>query len=429
MRHEGRVLLLALLAPLPSVLVALILLLTTGQSAKVQSTLGVGLVGAWLLGAFALRGQVVRALQGLANLLGALREGDFSVRGRHADPRDALGEVLVEVNSLADTLARQRTGAAEATALLSKVMAEVDVAIFAFDGASILRLCNRAGERLVAAARLGSSAAELGLAPLLQGIAPRTVTLPGGEGQWELRRNDFRLGGLPHHLLVLTDLRRALREEERQAWQRLVRVLGHEINNSLAPIRSIAGDLQNTLGAASRAPDWQEDLGRGLGIIERRAEALGRFMASYARLLRLPPPTFAPVDLGACLRRVVALETRLPVRLEAGPAVTILGDADQLEQLLINLVGNGVEAALETGGGVSLSWRTLGGQVEVLVTDEGPGIADTHNLFVPFFTTKPTGSGIGLVLSRQIAEAHRGALNLEARAEGRGAVARLRLPR
>jgi nitrogen fixation/metabolism regulation signal transduction histidine kinase len=433
--HEGRVLLMALLAPLPAVAVALALLWTGEHPPRVQWTLSALALSAWLGGAFALRDRVVRALQNIANLLGALREGDFSLRGRQASPSDALGEALAEVNSLAETLAHQRTDALEASALLGKVMAEIDVAIFAFDGQRNLRLVNRAGERLLGtpAARLvGQSAAALGMASLLEGDSPRTVdaAFPGGRGPWELRRGAFRLGGLPHELLVLTDVQRALREEERQAWQRLVRVLGHEINNSLAPIRSIAGQMQQTLQrpTADRPPDWQEDMTRGLAVIERRSESLGRFMTSYARLAKLPPPRLAPVDVGAWVRRVVELEKRLPVRLVPGPSLTIPGDGDQLDQLLINLVQNATDAALETKGGVEVTWRRLDRHVELAISDEGPGVADTANLFVPFFTTKPSGSGIGLVLSRQIAEAHRGTLTLEGRTDRKGAVARLRLP-
>jgi two-component system nitrogen regulation sensor histidine kinase NtrY len=431
--HEGRVLLLALLAPLPAVALALALLWTGEHAPRVQWTLSVLAVGAWLGGALALKDRVVRALQNIANLLAALREGDFSLRGRKASPDDALGEALAEVNSLAETLAHQRTDALEASALLGKVMSEIDVAVFAFDGQRHLRLVNRAGERLLAepeARLVGSSASALGMEALLDGEAPRTVeaAFAGGRGPWELRRGAFRLGGLPHELLVLTDVQRALREEERQAWQRLVRVLGHEINNSLAPIRSIAGQLQETVKSAARPPDWQEDMVRGLAVIERRSESLGRFMSAYARLAKLPPPRLAPVDVGTWVRRVVELEKRLAVKLVPGPELSIPGDGDQLDQLLINLVQNAADAALETRGGVEVTWRRLDRQVEIAISDEGPGVADTHNLFVPFFTTKPGGSGIGLVLSRQIAEAHRGTLSLEGRKDRTGAVARLRLP-
>ncbi|HYG69175.1 MAG TPA: ATP-binding protein, partial [Anaeromyxobacteraceae bacterium] len=238
----------------------------------------------------------------------------------------------------------------------------------------------------------------------------------------------FRIGGHPHTLLVLTDVSRALRAEERAAWQRLVRVLGHEINNSLAPIKSLAGMLRGIAGRAERPDDWEEDLRSGLGVIEGRADALQRFMAAYAALARLPDPRPAPLDVEAWIRRVAALETRLAVRVRPGRPVEILADGDQLDQLLINLIRNAADAALETGGRVEVGWATRDGRLEVLVDDDGPGLSGTTNLFTPFFTTKPGGSGIGLALSRQIAEAHGGTLTLEPRVGARGARARLVLP-
>lgn len=308
--------------------------------------------------------------------------------------------------------------------------------LFAFDRGHQLKLINRAGERLISRSvppALGTSAADLGLAELLRGPTPRTVNMNfvWGSGHWELRRSTFRLQGLPHELIVLSDIGRALREEERLTWQRLVRVIGHEINNSLAPIRALASALQRALSVptSERPNDLEDDLARGLAVIERRAVGLERFMTSYARLAKLPPPRFGSVEVGAWIRRVTDFETRLSIRLMAGPSLTIPGDGDQLDQLLINLVKNGVDAALETGGNVEVSWRRLGSHhVEVCVADEGLGVADTQNLFVPFFTTKPNGSGIGLVLSRQICEAHRGTLTLESREDRPGALARLRLP-
>jgi two-component system nitrogen regulation sensor histidine kinase NtrY len=433
--HEQQVLLLALFAPLPAVLIALGLLGTGQFAGDLPWLLGSTAVGAWLWGAFAIKSRVTGSLQSISSLLGALRSGDFSVRGHPIDPRDALGEALAEINGLAETLGIQRAGAIEASALLAKVMAEIDVAVFAFDRARRLKLVNRAGERLLSASgqpKLGALASELGLAELLEGPMQRTVALSfaSGSGQWELRRNTFRLGGLPHELLVLADVRRALREEERQAWHRIIRVMGHEINNSLAPIRSLAADLQDALRLPSqeRPADFERDLARGLAVIDRRSLALDRFMTSYARLAKLPPPRLVPVDVAAWLRRVVELEQRMRVRLGEGPDLTLWGDEDQLDQLLINLVRNGVDAAVETGGGVEVSWRKLARQIEIVVIDEGPGVTDTQNLFVPFFTTKPGGSGIGLVLSRQICDAHRGTLTLEPRRDRPGALARLMLP-
>lgn len=434
--HDRRVLLLTLLAALPAAVIALMLLWAGGFSAKVQWTLAVLVVGTYLGFAAALRGRVVHPLQTISNLLAALREGDFSIRARGARLDDPLGEVMFEVNTLAETLRDQRLGALEATALLSKVMAEIDVAAFTFDEARILQLVNRAGERLLgqpAERLLGRNAAELRLASCLLGESPRVedVVFPGGGGRWEIRRSNFRQGGRPHQLLVLMDVSQPLREEERQAWQRLIRVIGHELNNSLAPIKSIAGSLEDLLAREPRPPDWEDDLRRGLGIIAARSEALNRFMGAYARLARLPRPTPERIEIEDVIRRVAGLETRVPVQVVPGAPVTIEADRDQIEQLLINLVRNAADAALETGGAVRMGWRRLGGlarRLEIWIEDEGPGLPNTTNLFVPFFTTKPGGSGIGLVLCRQIAEAHGGVLTLENRKDRAGSRALLRLP-
>lgn len=410
-------------------------------------------VGTWVL-AYTARERVIRPLQTIANLLSSLREGDYSFRARGAQARGTLGEVLREINALSATLQAQRLGALEAGALLRTVMGEIDVAVFAFDAEQRLRLVNRAGERLLAqpAERLhGGHAAAVGLADCLEGEAPRTVQIgfPGASGRWVIRRSQFREGGVPHQLLVLSDLSRELRAEERLAWQRLVRVLGHELNNSLTPIKSIAGSLEGIVKREPPPPDWQEDMRSGLGVIASRAEALTRFIGAYSRLAKLPPPRLRTVELGALVRRVASLETRVPAELEGEAEVRVRADADQLEQLLINLLRNAADAALEGaaaegGAGVAppspgapavgtaprvrIVWGRARAGAQVDVLDNGPGLANTANLFVPFFTTKPKGSGIGLVLCRQIAEAHDGSLTLENRADGPGCLARLRLP-
>ena len=433
--HEGRVLLLALAAGFPAVITSMIILWwwPGDYSAKVQWTLSVIIIGAWWGFAVAVRERVASPLRTLANLLEAMREGDYSIRARGARGEEALGDVMAQVNEMGATLREQRLGALEATTLLRKVMEEIDVAIFAFDGHRKLKLVNRAGERLVAqpAERIMNADAEaLGLAEFLEGVETRNVqqTFPSGSGRWGIHRAMFREGGLPHQLLVVTDLTRALREEELQAWQRLVRVLGHELNNSLAPIKSIAGSLEMLVKRDPLPIDWREDTSRGLSIIATRSEGLSRFLGSYARLAKLPRPVLAPVDVGTWIRQVASLEQRIAPALTAGPEITIQGDRDQLEQLLINLLRNAVDASLETKGGVSIAWNRVGTLLEVLIQDEGPGLSNTANLFVPFFTTKPGGSGIGLVLSRQIAEAHGGSLDLRNRANGSGCEARLVLP-
>ena len=433
-RHDARVLLLALLAGLPGVAGVLLLLALGDFSPLVAWPVGVLAVGGWIALTSALRTQIVRPLQTLANMIAALREGDFSIRARVDDTRDPLSLVYTELNQLEDILRVQRLGAVEATELLRKVLEEVDLAIFAFDERGKLRLVNRAGERLLgqpAERAAGKTAAELRLADALQGPYPRTMELshPGGSGRWEVRRSRVRQEGLPLDLLVLADLSRALREEERLMWKRIIRVLSHEINNSLAPIKSISGSLADLVERRPPPADRDQDMARGLQVIQGRSEALGRFMSSYATLARLPPPALGPVDLPALVRRSAQLETRLAVDVRPGPELTLPADRDQLEQALINVIRNAVDATLEAGGGgVTVAWTVRDRAVEIAVDDEGPGLSDTANLFVPFYTTKPGGSGIGLVLSRQIAEGHGGTLELENRADRQGARARLVLP-
>ncbi len=431
--HERQVTVLALVSPLPALVIALALLWTGGFAPRTQWTLTVLLVVLWLVLAVALRERVVRPLQTLSNMLAAIREQDYSLRGRRASADDALGLAMLEMNTLMDELRERRLGALEATALLQRVMAEIDVSVFTFDDAGALRLVNAAGERLLNAPAerlLGRRAEELGLAEALRGDAPRVVELALGaqRGRWEVRRGAFRQGGRPHTFVVLADVSRALREEERKAWQRLIRVLGHEINNSIAPIKSLAEQFQASLRRQTPDETTREDMQRGMQVIANRSEGLTRFLASYTKLAKLPAPRLAPIDVGAWVNRIAQLETRLPVEVQPGPAVTLLADGDQLDQLLINLVHNAVDASLQTGGGVRVAWTQDRTHLELVVQDDGPGLPTTSNLFVPFFTTKPGGTGIGLVLSRQIAEGHGGSLTLVDRTEAHGCDARLVLP-
>jgi nitrogen fixation/metabolism regulation signal transduction histidine kinase len=430
MTHERRVLLYALAGGLPAVLIAMIFLWGGDYTPKVQWTLSVLIVGFWLGFAFALRERVVYPLRTLSNLLAALREGDYSLRARAS--RDALGEVMYEINSMSRMLREQRLDAIEAATLLRTVMEQIDVAVFAFNQEQRLQLVNRAGARLLAKPSerlIGHGADEIGLADCFARGRSRTMemTFPGGAGRWSVRRSSFREHGVRHTLLVISDLTRELREEELKAWQRLVRVIGHELNNSLAPIKSIAASLASLL-SRPKTDDWQEDMEQGLSVIASRADSLSRFMSAYARLAKLPEPTLGTVNVSEWVQRAAGMETRMPVRVDAGPELSVQADGDQLEQLLINLIRNAADAADETGGGVRVGWSKNKRYLEVWVEDDGPGLSSEANLFVPFFTTKPGGSGIGLVLCRKITENHGGSLTLENRQGPPGCVAKLRLP-
>jgi nitrogen fixation/metabolism regulation signal transduction histidine kinase len=431
--YQRAIPLLAVLSGVPAVLAALVLVWTGDHASRTQWTVSVFVLGTWVAVLIAMRDRLVRPLHAVSNMLEALREGDYSLRTRAPAKDDALGLILHEVNQLASSFHNQRLDALEASNLLTRVMTVIDVALFAFDDRDCLRLINRAGEDLLGRkqeAVLGLTAEELGLGSCLLGETPRVmdVAVAEGLGRWELRRRTFRWEGRPHRLVVLADLSQVLREEERVAWQRLIRVLSHEINNSLTPIKSIATSLGALLERSYEDADDADDLKEGLRVIAGRSEALGRFMSSYARLAKLPQPSKQDLSVQEWVRRVASLESRIEVGVVDSPDVRIEADGDQLDQLLINLLDNAVDASLETGGAVRISWAEVEGHLEVRVEDEGPGLAQTANLFVPFFTTKPKGSGIGLALSRQIAEAHGGRVRLRNRADGPGCVAEVWLP-
>jgi nitrogen fixation/metabolism regulation signal transduction histidine kinase len=421
-----------LLLTLPAVLFGGIFLYQKEISLAPALLMTFGLLIYLLVVAAALIEGLIRPLQTLSNVVSSLREGDYSFRARGAGTRDAFGELASEVNLLADLLQKQRVRSLEATALLARILEVMHAPLFAFDRENLLQLVNNAGVKLLGlthARSFGHTARELGLEDLLAAPDQSIHSFGSRSTRWLLRKAAFRQDGVPHTLLLLADVSQPLQEEEQIAWKRLIRVLGHELSNSLAPIKSIAGSLLARVDHMEGEDITLRDFRRGLGVIESRADSLHRFVQSYRLLAQLPPPQFKQVAIAPLLERVVLLEQRIPIQLEPGPAIVLDADPDQLEQMLINLLANAVDASLANGGEpVRASWRLDDSALLVIIEDRGMGIANAENLFVPFYTTKPAGSGVGLALAQQIARAHGGEISLVNREDAEGARASIRLP-
>lgn len=432
--YQKRVLWLGLLCGLPGVFMTLFLLQVGSFTGKTVFTILFFLLVGWLSLVALLYNRVIRPLQTASNMLSAIREGDFSMQAGSVDDEDALGQLMAEINTVSVLMRNQRLGAVEAGALLNKVVEEIDVAFFTFDSDSRLNSINAAGEKLLlkpSSEVVGMPAIDLGLEQFLRQDyrRPMEFAFPGKFSRWGFTRGGFRDHGVPQTLLLVADLSQPLREEERQAWQRLIRVLGHELNNSLAPIKSLSDTLARMARMNPLPEDWRTDLTEGLEVIASRSDKLSRFMEGYSRIARLPPPNKEILDVGPLLRRPISLETRVAVQLIEGPDCSIEADAGQIEQLIINLLKNAVEAIAEQGeGGIRAGWTLSDGSVEIWIEDDGPGIANPSNLFTPFYSTKKGGSGIGLALSRQIADAHDGILTIGNRSDAVGCRAKLTLP-
>lgn len=370
--------------------------------------------------------------QTLANFVHALHQGDYTQRVVAYPTGDALGTLQKEINHLADVLQNNRFAVVESSRRFQYLVDQLEAGVVAFDenqqlcwaNVHFCRLYGKSCEELI-----DRSVEDLGLEALWTSGNGRTLwlDLPEKSSRFLLQTKAFREDGRPQRLFLLTDLKHPLREEERTAWRRLIRVLGHELNNSLTPITSLAQSLKQRVQRADLPEEWRESSGEALDIIIDRARRLNRFVEEYAKLAKLPEPQREETEVGSLVNRACRLIQHPGLHVEPGASCRIRVDPGQIEQLLINVLRNAIQACPADSGQVRVHWKQESSDVVIRIDDNGPGIENPENLFVPFFSTKPGGSGIGLVLCRQIAEANGGTVHLQNRPEG-GARATIALP-
>ncbi|NQZ79942.1 MAG: GHKL domain-containing protein [Colwellia sp.] len=368
----------------------------------------------------------------LSNLLEGMAHGDYSLRGRRYGVDDSLGQLVGQINGLAETLIEQRFTAHESQLLVSKVIQHIDVAIIAVDENKHLALLNPAAEKL-----LNVESAKVLHQPL-DHIAQRLLTttteqvvelnFAKGKRKFQVIRDQYREHGQQHELFFVTDVNVLLRDHERQAWQNLIRVLSHEINNSLAPIASLANTLQTLASKQELNSNFSQHLAEGLEIITERAQSLKIFINSYRQLTHLPEPKKVAIHLQTLFDKIIPLFNKRKIAVDCQHQQLIFVDPVQFEQVLINLLKNADEAMADGSKSILIKVNREADSITVNIIDSGVGIKNTDNLFTPFYTTKKQGSGIGLVLCRQIIEAHQGDLSLENRSDQQGCIVKIELP-
>jgi two-component system, NtrC family, nitrogen regulation sensor histidine kinase NtrY len=431
MATEARLFLWVLTTAIPAAILLVWLSIESPLPAIAKIAIAVVLLLWIVIVADVIRRELLSHVRTLSNIIESTRSQDYSMKAARARDPGELAELYQEVNDLTESLKIGRQSEQELLSILETVVSEINVAIIVFDAHDKIRLVNQLASALLKSTAEQLAGVQFGdtvLAQLSISNEPKLIDFrfPGAEGRWQIRQHHYRHQGQPSRIVFIADLKQVLSDEEIAAWQRLIRVISHEVNNSLTPITSLCQTLTGMLSQSDREAD--ADVRIGLSVIAERAKGLQDFISVYARLARLPEPNrkpFPAVELADRLQRIFAGQ---PLEIVPFPDVTVFGDPVHLEQALINLIKNGLEANPKGAAAVQLSCVLENDQCEFRIADHGAGIGNPDNLFVPFYTTKHEGAGIGLILCRQIATKHHGSVTLENREEGPGAVARLTVP-
>lgn len=435
--HENKLLYLALFIGLVPTVCLFVALFFLSFSVAAKVLLMFFLLIMVIYGAFAIRQKVVFQLRTSTNLMESMSYGDHSVRARESSADGVLGEYNHMFNKLSVSLAEQRLHSKEHQILLNKVITQIDVAVIAVDDKSGITLMNPNAEKLF---RCRFEEVEnwpvsrLGLQNVVAGEHRKVVEfeIEHGKKKVYIYTDEYYEKGVKHKLVFITDIQHILRDEEYLVWQKLLRVLSHEINNSLAPIASISETLARLLKQPVDAEHFEQelkaDVQEGLSVITERSNSLNNFIKRYQELTKLPLPDKKLFNLAVLIKAIVALFHENTIS-SSGPDLMVYGDEDQIQQVLVNLVKNAVQAiAKDSESALAITWDKYDNDVNIKVVDQGTGISNLDNIFVPFYTTKEEGSGIGLVLSRQIVNNHGGDLTLANRTDRQGVEATIILP-
>jgi len=431
---EAHLIRLVLLASLPLLLLLLWMMVLANIS--IWLILLTGLFGSLMIlyASYSIYQKISYQFRSISNLLEALIQGDYALRARSDQSGGALDELVSAMNDLAQGMSQQRWESVESQLLLRTIIEHIDVAIIALTQNNQIRFSNPAADHLLQLHNPSSNQQLLQQLAFVQELTSgchQLVELSLGyqQGRFNVYIEEFRDAGKQHKLLFITDMRSLLRTEERKAWQDLIRVISHEINNSLSPIASISQTLKRLIERDVRGETLAEDLREGLHIISERAIGLSQFVESYKQLAKLPEPQIQPLAIRPLVEKIVALFNHTAIEIETEINFTLQLDPIQFEQVLINLIKNAVEATALTNPSsiIKIRWAVSHQFFKLDICDQGTGISNSNNLFVPFYSTKKQGSGIGLVLSRQIIEAHNGRLTLSNQDSG-GCCASIELP-
>ena len=376
----------------------------------------------------------------LANILESMIDGDYSLRGREQDNK-AFQELLTLVNNLADTLALSKIEAKESRQLLERIMQQMDAMVLAVDEQGRIVMANDSAQKLLqidmsVQAHLLFTSLSIGkiISEAQSGIID--FEQPQLRGEHFLFKEYFLSEGKQHQLFLITSAQRLLLEKERKSWQSLLRVLSHELNNSLTPISSISQSMRTKLQDENKVLN-RDSLLTGIDIINERASSLSSFIASYSQLSHLPEPNKSKFALQGFINNCIALFSDCTILFpdEYMKLENVFLDADkaQLEQVFINVFKNAKEAMEGSNNNrnkvIEVFCQADDKYFHIHICDSGSGITNKDNLFVPFYSTKPQGSGIGLTLCKQILFNHCGLLTLTNRKDLRGAEAIISLPK